>query len=164
MEPTLSDGDEVEVLQFDRPVERGDIIVFASPISPFEHDRQSGETYAVRIYAKRVIGLPDETLEIDPEAHEVIIDGVTLREPYIQGITTCGDSCVFEVPHKVKYAPSPSQGSEPLFYGESLSYDPCERTACYFVMGDNRQNSSDSRQGWFVPIQNIIGWVDVDSP
>jgi hypothetical protein len=29
-------------------------------------------------------------------------------------------------------------------------------------MGDNRQNSSDSRQGWLVPVENIIGYIEQD--
>jgi hypothetical protein len=38
----------------------------------------------------------------------------------------------------------------------------CETTGCYFVMGDNRQRSADSRQGWLVPAENIIGYVVVN--
>jgi len=107
---------------------RGDIIVFRAPTS------------ISRDFIKRIIGLPGETVEID-ESGVVSVDGAVLTEPYISGATTCNLSCTRVIPE----ANTPEARAD------------CGSNACYFVMGDNRQNSSDSRQGWLVPEENIIG-------
>jgi signal peptidase I len=77
---------------------------------------------------KRVVGLPGETVEIDANAGQVSIDGLPLDEPYVSGPTTCLRTCAWTV------APD-----------------------SYFVMGDNRDRSRDSREGWFVDRDDIIG-------
>lgn len=83
-------------------------------------------------YIKRVIGLPGETVEV--REGNVFIDGVELNEPYIDdGITECGSgNC-----------------RDTVGEGE------------VFVMGDNRQNSSDSRGFGPVDVDSIIGkaWI-----
>lgn len=107
----------------------GDVIVFAAPTSP---DRD---------FIKRVIGTPGDTVQIDPGTGEVAVNGKVISEPYIQGTTNCGDSCTYEVPEA----------------GSPEAHDECGSDECYFVMGDNRNNSSDSRLGWLVPRENIIG-------
>lgn len=76
---------------------------------------------------KRVIGLPGETLDIRQGA--VWIDGRKLAEDYTTGPTEPYD---MHLPYKV----------------------PAD---CYFVMGDNRTNSYDSRFTGCVPRKNIIG-------
>jgi signal peptidase I len=108
---------------------RGDIVVFRSPTS------------INRDFIKRIIGLPGDAVEINDESGQVTVNGQPLNEPYIQGSTRCGAQCVRQIPPK----DSPEARAE------------CGSNACYFVMGDNRQNSSDSRQGWLVPEENIIG-------
>jgi signal peptidase I len=109
--------------------ERGDVIVFEAPTSPG------------RDFIKRIIGVPGDTVEITPE-NGVLVNGVRLDEPYVSGQTSCpAADCRWEVPAA----------------GTSEAREKCASNACYFVMGDNRQNSSDSRQNWLVPEENIIG-------
>jgi signal peptidase I len=87
-------------------------------------------------YIKRIIGLPGESIEIKDGMvyiHEGNGAGVPLDEPYI--------TAEARVDCKSKVIPE----------GE------------YFVMGDNRNNSSDSREGWTLPGEYIIGkvWLSI---
>jgi signal peptidase I len=102
---------------------RGDVIVFQAP------PEATGGAFSEKDFIKRIIGVPGDVIEIDPQLGTVQVNGDTLEETYIRGQTTCLQECgPWRVP----------EGS-------------------YFVLGDNRQNSSDSRRGWFVPEENIIG-------
>ena len=90
-------------------------------------------------YIKRIIGLPGESVEIK--------DGVV----YIHK----KDGTV--IPLVEHYVTDPARSS---FEGEKIPANE------YFVLGDNRNNSSDSRGGWTVPFQNIMGkaWLSVWPP
>jgi signal peptidase I len=88
------------------------------------------------IYIKRVIGLPGETVEIeDGVVYINKMDGTVIKldEPYVAR------------PGKDDYK------------GEVIPDNE------YFLMGDNRVNSSDSRSGWTLPRENIIGkvWISL---
>lgn len=91
-----------------------------------------------------------------------MVDGVKIDEAYAQGPTACGVTCSVTIPGLVGAASIPNGAFAPLTNATSES-SVCSMNACYFVLGDNRQNSSDSRQGWLVPVDNIIGYVDVES-
>ncbi len=109
--------------------QRGDVIVFLAPTSPN------------RDFIKRIIGVPGDTIHIDEGTGKVSVNGQVLSEPYIRGTTSCNAICDKVIPK----ANTPE------------SQAACGSDACYFVMGDNRQNSSDSRQNWLVPEENIVG-------
>ncbi len=87
-------------------------------------------------YIKRVIGLPGDSVEVKEGG--VFVNSMRLDEPYLQGAsTTCriGDPCA----------------SQPIVV----------RPGTIFVMGDNRNNSSDSREWGELPLDRVIGkaWV-----
>jgi signal peptidase I len=112
-----------------RPIKRGDVIVFKYPEEP------------ARDFIKRVIGLPGETLELRDK--KVSINGQPLDEPYVHFLEPPGTTSEFR---------------------EVTSYDVRERYGPvtvppnqYFVMGDNRDNSQDSRYWGFLPRDYIKG-------
>lgn len=86
-----------------------------------------------RDFVKRIVGLPGDVIEVRDGV--VIVNGTSLSEPYVRNrdMFTLTESTVFpKIPFTV---PKDS----------------------FFVMGDNRPNSQDSRFWGFVPMQNVRG-------
>jgi signal peptidase I len=91
-----------------------------------------------RDFIKRVIGLPGETLEVRQK--KVYVDGQPLDEPYVhflQPASAYGEFAAFDV--REQYGPVTVPEGQ------------------YFVMGDNRDNSQDSRYWGFLPREYIKG-------
>jgi len=110
-------------------IRRGDVIVFKYPEEP---DRD---------YIKRVIGLPGETLEL--KAKKIYIGGTPLDEPYVHFLeppgTSTEDHEVTSIDVRERYGP--------------VTVPPNQ----YFVMGDNRDNSQDSRYWGFLQRDYVKG-------
>lgn len=83
-------------------------------------------------YIKRIIGLPGETVKV--EDGKIFINDVPLEESYLPK----------------DYISLPGGF---LNEGKSITIPDDQ----YFVLGDNRMHSSDSREWGFVPVKNIIG-------
>jgi len=93
-----------------------------------------------RDYVKRVIGLPGETVEIRNK--QVLINGTPLIEPYAHFIE--GDSLIGgELALRDNWGPHAVPSGR------------------LFVLGDNRDNSRDSRFWGFVPIEDVRGVAKV---
>jgi signal peptidase I len=110
-------------------IRRRDVLVFKYPEQP---DRD---------FIKRVIGLPGESLEVRDK--KVYINGTALDEPYAHYLSPASEGSAFH---------------------EVTSFDVRERygpvtipAGHYFMMGDNRDNSQDSRYWGFLPRENIKG-------
>jgi signal peptidase I len=145
MEPTLHVGDRVMVDPAARVPQAGDIVVFHAPAGAHASDPVCGaigqgwgtaqpcglataqESSAV--FIKRVVAGPGDTIAI-VDGHAVR-DGTTLNEPYI-GQCTDQQTCDFPIPVRVPA-------------GE------------YYMLGDNRGISDDSRFWGPVPSSWIIG-------
>jgi signal peptidase I len=127
-------GDRIIVnkLSYDlHDIHRGDIVVFARP--PLED-----QEYADLV--KRVIGLPGET--ISSKNGLVYIDGKLLREPWLPpGPDSFTGPLAGDDPHPQFDLPGPVH----IPMGE------------YFVMGDNRTDSEDSRFFGPIPKSLIVG-------
>ncbi len=146
MKPTLVEGDRIFVERLTRfytTPDRGDIMVFyppqehlkANPVAVFS--RLTGFFCKDIAYIKRVIGLPGEKLEIKQNqdgSTDVFINDKALDEPYIMDryeypVCTEGMNC------------------GPIVLGEDE----------YFMMGDNRGHSADSRYWGVLKRDRFIG-------
>lgn len=144
MENTLLVGDHLLVNKFmlgpsssalerallpERNPRRGDVIVFKYPEEPS------------RDFIKRVIGLPGETVEMRNK--RIFINGRELNEPYV---------------HFLQPPTGPPELAETTSFDVRENYGPVTVPANeYFVMGDNRDNSEDSRYWGFLPRDYIKG-------
>jgi len=126
--PTLSTW-ENKVLPID-PIRRGEILVFKYPEDP---DRD---------FIKRVIGLPGETLELRNK--KVYINGKPLDEPYVRFLYPASD----QKPGDADFTSFDVREN----YGP-VTVPPDH----YFMMGDNRDNSQDSRYWGFMPRDYVKG-------
>lgn len=121
---------------------RGDVIVFRPPHEPAKH------------YVKRLVGLPGDILQMRHK--QLIVNGEALLEPYARYIDPNGDAVdpsmswqaqyLWEDGARRRYRPSRDNWG-PLVV-------PPER---FFVLGDNRDNSEDSRYWGFVTRDDIEG-------
>jgi len=156
-----------------REIQRGDIIVFKYPGNKVHPEMDSSRKiipYQIN-YVKRVIGLPGETVEF--RDNQVYVDGQLLPEHRIIGDAEDNQSALetreFEVrqpdqPYSVFYS---KDTMEPIKAGQHLSrrgyeFGVKDKTMVvppnsFFVMGDSRDNSEDSRYWGFVPRELIIG-------
>jgi signal peptidase I len=124
-------------------IARGDIIVFHYPVDPTQH------------FVKRVIGVPGDHLRMVNK--KVFINGKLLDEPYVRFIEPPNDPFRDNFPRID--IPAPRLDGEWWLELRRLVEDGqlIVPEGHYFVMGDNRDDSQDSRYWGFVPRENIVG-------
>lgn len=137
MEKTIHVGDKVlgnRLSYVFSDVKRGDIVIFWSPVD--ENKR----------YIKRVIGLPGDTITIDNNV--LFVNGEAVEEDYLNGWTIN--------PGKYYYNPEyrciAEYNGDDGFHISDYKIPDGE----YFMMGDNRDNSSDSRYWGTIKKKAII--------
>ncbi len=124
-------------------IARGDIVVFHFPVDPRQH------------FVKRVIGLPGDRLRL---VHKhVVINGVVQAEPYVRFFRPADDAFRDDFP-QLGMLTSEIRGDWWIQMHKLVENGQLiVPQGHYFVMGDNRDNSDDSRYWGFVPQENIIG-------
>jgi signal peptidase I len=121
---------------------RGDVVVFTYPVDPSLN------------YVKRIVGVPGDTLEMRDAV--LIRNGIRIQEDYVQRTPAEADQSDDDFRWQTAY----------LVGGASITdYHPSRNTwgplvvppHDYFVLGDNRDNSSDSRYWGFVADSLVRG-------
>lgn len=130
MEPTLQSSDRLYVNRVMYKPEKGDIIIFNPASDP------------KKPYVKRVIATEGDTLFIDFITGDVYVNDEIIDEPYILETTRRYGSYIMKLVEQGKYS-----RENPIVIEKDK----------IFVMGDNRNNSKDSREIGQVPLDEIIG-------
>ena len=129
MEPGILIGDHILVDKAAATFTRGDIVVFEFPEDLHKKNP--------RDFIKRIIGLPGDEIEVRDK--RLYIDGQPAVEPYIAHLE----------PDTIPAAIAPRDFYGPVTVPEGM----------YFVMGDNRDRSYDSRFWGFVTAEKVHGRV-----
>jgi len=126
-----------------RNVKRGDIVVFHYPVNPGQH------------FVKRVVGVPGDRIHLSNRV--LYVNGVAMKEPYVHHSSQVHDSYRDEFPRLS--VPVPEVTSKWWLQMHKLVEDGqlIVPEGYYFALGDNRDESLDSRYWGFVPQENIIG-------
>ncbi len=148
MRPTLLEGDRLFVERYSRfytAPQRGDIIVFYPPDTQLKNTigdvfkRLTGFFCKDVAYIKRVVGLPGDRINIktnDNGETYVFVNNEKLNEPYVKNPAEKNYICTAQTPY-----------CEDVIVPENM----------YFMMGDNRGYSLDSRYWGFLPKDRVIG-------
>ncbi|MFI4954586.1 MAG: signal peptidase I [Gammaproteobacteria bacterium] len=169
MEPTLNTGDFILVNKYayglrfpvtnnlfwvNNTPQRGDAVVFRFPVDPSIN------------FIKRVIGVPGD--QVVYKNKELFINGEKMNKELVESLNFIDSAGQSE---------SVTEWTEDLFKHRHLTYQrdvPGRDVSVtvpeghYFVMGDNRDDSDDSRSWGFVPDENLVGqafaiWFSWDS-
>ena len=177
MQNTITIGDHLLVNKFifapgeslpflpQREIRHGDIIVFKYPGNPYDpkRDDRVDNRPIFTNYVKRVIGLPGDRIRI--QGNSVVVNGQVVPEHRIvaRDHNRKDPLEIIESPprkagelYDVYYRPGPEDDNQEYdaFQGKDELVVPEGK---YFVMGDNRNNSEDSRYWGFVPRDLVIG-------
>jgi signal peptidase I len=181
MQNTITIGDHLLVNKFifapgkslpflpQREIRRGDIIVFKYPGNKYDPKRdyeRPDNKPIVTNYVKRVIGIPGDRISID--GNNVIVNGNIVPEHKIEAIDHNRKD-----PLEIINSPPRKPGETyDVYYRSGAEEDDADYDVfryqgngkevvvppdSYFVMGDNRNNSEDSRYWGFVPRDLVIG-------
>lgn len=150
MEPSFSDGNRVITIYDRDNLKRGDVVI--AYLDPAKHN--SSEKYLI----KRVIGLPGDTIKFIRQTQEkasvyaVEINGERIKEPYI--LDTPFDYSSFnDFNDKLAIKKLDENGNVVIEYPTVIP------EGYVFIMGDNRNDSSDSREYGLFEIKEIMGVV-----
>ncbi len=173
MIPTLLVGDYLFVSKFSYGYSKHSM-PFSLPIIPgrvFESEPERGDVVVFKLpsdttqdYIKRVIGLPGDTVQVK-EGRLYINNKLIERERIEDYILTDGGGRSAAVPQYIETLPNGRVHRILEMFGDQGPSDNTEAFTVpeghYFMMGDNRDNSADSRafpsRFRFVPIENLVG-------
>lgn len=140
-----------------REPKRGDIVVFYKPVLDPSPDPNSDEKPQYLILVKRLVGVPGDHIHLSNGI--VILNGVAQSQPHAQPTTPENHQDYLDEFPSVP--PSTDLGATEAwsvdFPNHVQNGDLVVPPGMYFMMGDNRHNSLDSRFWGFVPRENILG-------
>jgi len=129
------------ILPYQNP-KHGDIIVFRYPVD------------ISQTFVKRTIGVPGDRIKIINQ--QIYRNGVKLNEPYVYHKNPYPDSFRDNFPSSEPNLMLLDRARE-MLANNVVNGEVVVPPNSYFAMGDNRDNSLDSRYWGFVPRENIIG-------